>query len=254
MKKLTTEEVKLKLSQINKEFELVEEYKGKTTLKHKLLHKKCGNVIEKTLGKMICNNPEYCYICSGKNKHKTTETYIEEINAIYGEGVIEILGQYIDAKTPIPIHRNDCEHDYNVAPTNLLRKKGCPKCGIRQSKYMDKVEEILISIQEPYEKEKRIEECKNVRPLPFDYYLPNKNILIEVDGEFHYVQGRFKSAEARLESVKRRDQIKTEYCKNNNIPLLRLPYFEFENFEKIIKEFLYVNTEVTTKSKEFVAP
>ena len=47
---------------------------------------------------------------------------------------------------------------------------------------------------------------------------------------------------------------KQRIVKKNNIPLLRLPYFEFENFEKIIKEFLYVNTEVTTKSKEFVAP
>ena len=254
MKKLTTEEVKLRLSKNNGEFELLESYKGKNSLKHKFLHKKCGNIIEKQISKMICDNPEYCYICSGKNKHKTTETYIEEVNNIYGEDVIEILGDYIDAKTPIPIHRNDCGHSYNVAPTNLLRKKGCPKCGLRQSKYMDKVEEILNSMNEAYEKEKRLEECKNMRPLPFDYYLPNRNILIEVDGEFHYIQGRFKSAQAILESVKQRDQIKTEYCKNNNIPLLRLPYFEFENFEQIIKEFLYANTEVTTKSKEFVAP
>ena len=36
----------------------------------------------------------------------------------------------------------------------------------------------------------------------------------------------------------KRDGIKNNYCKNNNIPLLRIPYWEFNNIEKILENTL----------------
>ena len=47
-----------------------------------------------------------------------------------------------------------------------------------------------------------------------------------------------------LPEVQRRDKIKTDYCKNNNIGLLRLPYYEKDNFEAMIIDTLHINTEV----------
>ena len=35
-----------------------------------------------------------------------------------------------------------------------------------------------------------------------------------------------------------KDNIKTEYCKNNNIKLLRIPYYDFNNIEKILEKIL----------------
>ena len=43
--------------------------------------------------------------------------------------------------------------------------------------------------------------------------------------------------------MKIRDQIKTEYCKNNNILLLRIPYFELKNIDIIISNYLLKNKE-----------
>ena len=40
------------------------------------------------------------------------------------------------------------------------------------------------------------------------------------------------------EEVRIRDNIKTQYCKDNNIKLLRLPYYKKSEFEKILKENL----------------
>ena len=37
-----------------------------------------------------------------------------------------------------------------------------------------------------YIREKRFKDCKNIKPLPFDFYLPEKNICIEYDGEHHF--------------------------------------------------------------------
>lgn len=84
------------------------------------------------------------------------------------------------------------------------------------------------------------EDCKNQRNLPFDFYIPNKNICIEVDGEQHFKPITFggiskeKSFENFDNQIKR-DNIKTKFCKDNNIKLIRLSYKDFENNNYINK-------------------
>ena len=36
--------------------------------------------------------------------------------------------------------------------------------------------------------------------------------------------------------IKIRDTIKTEYCKKNNIKLIRIPYWEINNIEEILNK------------------
>jgi len=111
---------------------------------------------------------------------------------------------------------------------------------------MDSVEKYLETHGVQYVKEKRFNDCKNIRPLPFDYYIPEKNICIEVDGEFHYPRNSLAiNHESLYENVARRDNIKTEYCKDNNIKLIRIPYFEMPHFEEILNRELYADTEIT---------
>ncbi len=61
--------------------------------------------------------------------------------------------------------------------------------------------------------------------------LPDFNICIEFDGEFHYkpLMGIDEFAKGYV-----RDEIKNKYCAENNIYLIRIPYWEKENLEKII--------------------
>lgn len=74
----------------------------------------------------------------------------------------------------------------------------------------------------------------------FDFYLPLYNLVIEFDGEDHYMPidraGKGKEwAEEHFEITKHRDSLKNDYCKNNNINLLRIPYWEKENCKTLIK-------------------
>jgi len=57
---------------------------------------------------------------------------------------------------------------------------------------MDIVEDYFERHNIAFEKEKRFDDCRNVRVLPFDYYIPDKNLCIEVDGEFHYPHATYK--------------------------------------------------------------
>ena len=75
--------------------------------------------------------------------------------------------------------------------------------------------------------------------LSYDFYLPNQNLLIEFQGEQHekYIPGLHKSKkdfERQLEHDKR----KREYAKNNNIKLLEIWYWDFDNIEEILNNYL----------------
>ena len=76
----------------------------------------------------------------------------------------------------------------------------------------------------------------------FDFYLPRYNLFIEYDGEQHYKPVRFFGNEEDAENVFKRtqehDRIKNQYCKDNNINLLRIPYWETKNIKTIISNHL----------------
>lgn len=245
-RKITTSEFEVRLKQIYGErFTLLSEYINNET-KVALKCNICGNVIYKRPAKMVCADREGCYVCSGKNKFKTTEFFQKEVNQKYHSSY-QILGEYTKARVPLLVRNLKCGHEYMISPDNLLRGKGCPKCSIRQSSYMDKVEEYLESKGICYEKEKTFSECVNVRPLPFDYYIPSLNTCIEVDGEFHFEKNNvFKGNNHSLyHNVVARDGIKSDYCATHGIKLIRIPYYEIKNLTAILDTELQVNTEIT---------
>ena len=78
--------------------------------------------------------------------------------------------------------------------------------------------------------------CKDKKVLPFDIYLNDYNTLIEFQGEQHYRPVRFgdesfKEAKEKFEYTKKHDEIKKKYCIDNNIPLIEIPYWKFDDLE-----------------------
>lgn len=62
--------------------------------------------------------------------------------------------------------------------------------------------------------------------------------VIEFDGHQHYFGTRFsKNKEHNKEKfrkLKLHDSVKTDFCKENQIKLIRIPYWELNNVENII--------------------
>jgi very-short-patch-repair endonuclease len=73
-----------------------------------------------------------------------------------------------------------------------------------------------------------------IKKLKFDFYLPNYNLCIEYDGRQHFEPIDFFGGEKNFEIIKKRDKIKNEYCLNNNIHLIRIPYNEYKNINSIL--------------------
>lgn len=98
-----------------------------------------------------------------------------------------------------------------------------------------------------YEVEKTFKGCKYKGLLRFDFYIPSRNACIEYDGEQHFDTVDFeggsseKELKEKLKLNKKRDSIKDKYCKKNGIKLLRIPYYEFDNIENKLIEFLNID-------------
>ena len=101
-------------------------------------------------------------------------------------------------------------------------------CGCRiQSVGEECVGNILQEMQVTFVPQYTFDDCKNVRVLRFDFAILNNNGLIgliEYDGKQHFEPIEYFGGEVGFKNTQKRDEIKNRYCKQHNIPLLRLPY------------------------------
>ena len=82
--------------------------------------------------------------------------------------------------------------------------------------------------------------CRDKQVLPFDFYLPTYNSCIEYQGKQHYEAIEYFGGQEKFELQQKHDTIKNEYCKNNGIPLLRIPYYKYNNIEEELNNFLFI--------------
>lgn len=132
---------------------------------------------------------------------------------------------------------------YEVDFGNFKNGFRCPYCNMEsiESKGEKEVEKILKKFKVKYNKQHTFEDCKYKKYLPFDFYLPDFNIIIEYDGEYHFEIIEHFGGFNKFIDTKIRDTIKNIYCKDNNIKLIRIPYWDFNDIDKILSKELKVN-------------
>lgn len=183
---------------------------------------------------MGCGCPKCGHKRIGLSLRKSHSEYINEVKLINSN--IEVVDDYVMATYPI-LHKCLIDgYKWKAHPINILRGSGCPKCNT--SKGEKRIEKWLTSHSFNYEVQKRFKDCRDVKTLPFDFYLPDEYIAIEYDGEQHYRAIDYFGGEERLEYVQKHDTIKTKYCEDNGIKLLRIPYYK--NIEEELNNFLFI--------------
>jgi len=174
-------------------------------------------------------NGNNCTKCNKAYK-LTKEIFIEKAKKLHGDKYDYSLVDYKNSRTKVKIICS--EHGvFEQLANNHLRNMGCPICN--ESKGERKVSLILKNKNILYIREMKFDDCKDKQHLPFDFYLPNLNMCLEFDGRQHYKEIFGKS---KLTYTQKHDKIKDEYCKNNNIRLLRIKYDE--NVEEKLNTFL----------------
>lgn len=164
-----------------------------------------------------------CLQCMKDATYYTLDEVKEVIKEVHGDVYTYDFSNFKNTRTKIKITCNK-GHVFEQTISNHMLGKGCPIC--KESKGEKSVTLYLKNNKIKYQKQKTYPDCKNINVLPFDFYLPDYNILIEYDGIQHFRAMSFYGGELEFNKTRMRDQIKTEYCLNNNIQLIRISYLE----------------------------
>ena len=135
----------------------------------------------------------------------------------------------------------DCPtHNHIIVLGSNLRKGHTQSCGCdRRSHGEIIIEKILIDNNIPFEQEYKAFKFSSGMYAKFDFFV-NNQYFIEYDGETHYKYNLHGwHTEEQLKAQQERDLIKNQWCKENNIPLIRIPY---THFDKICFEDLDIQT------------
>lgn len=197
-----------------------------------------------------------CYYC-GRSVTEKSRMVDDSINEKECKGICERKGFiYIDTyREDGLIYINYICTKHPEAGIQRMRKGnmnrdniiGCPYCFDTKkfvfSKGEKAVENALQDLGITYLPQYTFPDCKDKNTLPFDFYLPDLNKCIEYDGQHHFYPVAFNgiseehAKENHLITVKH-DEIKNEYCENNNIELLRIPYYNFKDVEVMVRDFV----------------
>lgn len=235
MKRLSYEYVKEYIENFGYKL-LSKEYKNNKT-ELEIQCNDCGNIFH-----MRFNNfKDGKHRCECKSKPLVL-TYEYVKNYIESCGYKLLSKEYKNNATYLLVWCGNPNHKpYKVKFNNFKDcNSRCPECNTT-SKGEEKIKEILIKYNIKFNQQYLFNDCRNTRPLPFDFYLLQYNITIEYDGRQHYKLDCFNMNLLDLMNLKYNDNKKTQYCNNNNIKLIRIPYWDFNNIEKILKKELKVN-------------
>lgn len=184
-----------------------------------------------------------CPKCAG-NAKMTHEQYIMQVFKVNPS--IEVLERYVNYNTKI-LHKCKADgYEWYVSPNNILHDVGCPKCNTSKGEKI--IEEWIKKRNILYESQKRFSNCKDKKPLPFDFYLPEYNICIEYQGQQHYEPIEYFGGKSKFENQIKKDNIKKEYCQKNNIYLFEIPYFE--DINKKLEELYKIISKQNELTKE----
>ena len=202
---------------------------------------------------VICNNGHKCSISYNNFKHghrcsfcavdKRTKSqtipYEDRKRHIesFGYKLLTKEKDYINGSQKVKMKCSK-GHTFKMSCHCFFYGQRCPYCN--ESKGERRVKSVLDKSSVMYVSQYRFEDCKARRVLPFDFYLPTYNCCIEYDGKQHYLYGGFNGDLLELMNIQYRDTIKNKYCKDNDIKLIRIPYWRFDEIEEILKHELEI--------------
>lgn len=232
-RKLHEEYIK-EVEKINPDIEVIGQYVNNFT---KILHRCKIDRYDWMVNPNNVLSGNRCPRCINKERY-TQEEYVKKVEKLNSN--IEVIGHYIDSHTKIS---HCCKIDgfkWYATPNNILNGKGCPKCN--QSKGEKTVFNWLDEHKVVFQQQKKFDDCKDKSFLLFDFYLPDYNILIEYNGIQHYEPVDYFGGQETFEDQIKKDNIKKEYCRKNNIFLFEIPHYSNLD-EELIKLYDFIKTK-----------
>lgn len=193
----------------------------------------CGKEFKRTFANF--KKSHYCSECNKEKKRiRFRKKYDDVKNVIEKTGCKLLSKEYKNSKSKLKIQCTCGKVFSRTYGDFIINRPHCPECNdsipiIEIKKYLDE-----RNIE--YECEYEFNELKGFggKPLRFDIAIIKNNKavkLIEYDGEFHFKK---YYENQNYEKQKIHDSLKDKYCKNNNIPLLRINFNQKNDIKSIL--------------------
>lgn len=232
---------------------LSETYKN---TKEKLkLECKCGKVFYKSFEKFKSRS-KMCKECSYNEvsisqifEYDFVKSYIEDKNCVLLSNAYNSCEDILEIKC-------SCGEVYKTTFSNFKNENQirCKRCTNKMSKGEILIEEYLRNNSIKYETQYTFEDLKannDKHKLKFDFaiFIDNKlYCLIEFDGKQHSKPVDYFGGEYAFEILQENDNKKNEYCKINQLNLIRIPYKHLNNIDNILDKTLKINYDNTVPS------
>jgi peroxiredoxin len=204
-----------------------------------------------------------CQSCAGQERYSSVDNIVKRAHSIHGNRYDYSRVEWTDttnAASKITIICTKHGEFTQRIGDHISDSNGCPKC--KASRGEVAIGTWLDNYKVRYNQEHKFPNCRNPgtgKQLRFDFYLPDHNTCIEFHGGQHYkpfdfVGGRRKQAigstrqhkpseasELEFHKSLERDRIKAEYCNQNGIRLLVIPYTELPRVSEILKREVSVH-------------
>ena len=220
------------------------EYKNSTT-KVKIICPKHGEFWQTPVSHLHSGG---CKLCGDQKKILTEEKILKILSKFnYNFKVIDSCGNR-SSKFLIEGVCKDCGFTITKSFINWKNNINiCPICSPVESSGERNTASWLLQHNISFEKSAKFEGLKDIKPLSYDFYLKEYNLLIECQGEQHTKPKTFggiskEIAQKNFEIQQKHDKMKKDFAIKNEIDLLEISYKDFKHVDKIL------NKKILTKN------
>ena len=191
----------------------------------------CGNICEVVAPSLRAGRTKSCGCLKKESDKKPKGNVKNELGNKYGH--LTVISRQGSNQRGQALWECECDcpaHTHIIVTGDNLRRGHTQSCGCERRSHGELViEQILIDNNISYQQEYPAFKFASGKFAKFDFYIDNK-YFIEYDGETHYKYNLHGwHNEEQLKAQQERDIIKNQWCKDNNIPLIRIPYTYLDN-------------------------
>lgn len=202
----------------------------------------CGNEIIRIATYLTSGETQSC---GCYHRERTAESNCKDYKGVVSDYGVELLCKDYQTDRGVWMWKCKCYcgNIFTALPAKILNGH-TTSCGcMKRSGHERLISTILEQNKIDFIPEYKFEECKDKRPLPFDFYIPTYNTVIEYQGAQHYYPRDYFGGEESFKEQIKRDNIKRKFCKDKNISLIEIPYTLSDEEIKQLIQTLFIRRD-----------
>ena len=181
------------------------------SFQQQLSHITRGNTCQYCHNRLLCDESKNCLSCFNK-----TFASIDRSSCWSKKNLKNPNEVFKSTAEKFWFDCHKCGNEFESKLCHITDGSWCPKC---RYKTEDKLFKILIEKYPTLKLQYKVDWCKNVKHLPFDFVIEERKIIIEIDGEQHFEQvAKWKTPEHN----RKRDLYKMNCANENEFSIIRI--------------------------------